>query len=560
MYRMISDMYVAIYAPVGRDASVLCTLLEATDLRPLVCTSAAAFTAALDENAMLAIATEEALSRCSADQITHQLKRQPLWSSIPIIALADAGVVLPGGVTSVLERLGGITLITRPLRQEVLTLAVCSARRTRLLQLQVRDQLEQLSQHATELEARVDERTAALALEVRERRQIETSLMEARRLESLGRLTGGVAHDFNNLLQVIVGATQLLQLLSREAPQLQKPIASINRATEQGARLTQQLLSFARRQPMQITDVRLDEHVQSLAQLLHHSLGRNVKLEIEIGDTPKRVRTDLAQLEIALLNLVINARDAMPDGGTATLTVKNLTLPDPTLPELATLSGDYVQIALHDEGHGMTEDVARQAFEPFFTTKPLGKGTGLGLSQVYGFAKQSRGTTLLRTGQTGTTVAIVLPASAAQSSEAPNKPEKPSSQLLQQNLVGLKVLCVEDDPFIAAAAVEMLSTLGCSVCCAHSADEALQSDFNSIDLVFSDVRMPGSMDGLEMVKKLLHQYPSLPIVLTSGFIGEPERLDGMPLEFVRKPYTPATVVAAMSAALSCSTRISGAGQ
>ena len=292
-------MHVALYAPLGRDASVLCALLESVALQPMVCTSAAAFTAALNEDAMLAIATEEGLTRCSAELLAQQLKRQPLWSNIPIIALADANALLPGGATTVLERLGGITLITRPLRQEVLTLAVRSARRTRLLQLQVRDQLEQLSQHTVELEARVDERTAALALEVHERRQIETSLMEARRLESLGRLTGGVAHDFNNLLQVIVGATQLLQLVSREAPALQKPIASINRAAEQGARLTQQLLSFARRQPMQITDVRLNEHVLSLAQLLRHSLGRDVQLQIETGDHLKLVRTDLAQLEIA---------------------------------------------------------------------------------------------------------------------------------------------------------------------------------------------------------------------------------------------------------------------
>lgn len=543
-------MHVALYAPLGRDASVLCALLESVALQPMVCTSAAAFTAALNEDAMLAIATEEGLTRCSAELLAQQLKRQPLWSNIPIIALADANALLPGGATTVLERLGGITLITRPLRQEVLTLAVRSARRTRLLQLQVRDQLEQLSQHTVELEARVDERTAALALEVHERRQIETSLMEARRLESLGRLTGGVAHDFNNLLQVIVGATQLLQLVSREAPALQKPIASINRAAEQGARLTQQLLSFARRQPMQITDVRLNEHVLSLAQLLRHSLGRDVQLQIETGDHLKLVRTDLAQLEIALLNLVINARDAMPDGGTATLAVQNINLPDPALPELATLTGEYVQIALRDKGHGMTEAVAQQAFEPFFTTKPLGKGTGLGLSQVYGFAQQSGGATFLRTASTGTTVGILLPASSSQPADQPADSGKTVPELSDKSLDGLRVLCVEDDPSVAAVALALLSSLGCEVCCAHSADEALRSDFTEIDLVFSDVRMPGSMDGLEMARHLIQQYPLLPIVLTSGFIEEPKRLDGLELEFVRKPYTTSTVIAGICAALA----------
>ena len=574
-------MHVAVYAPVGRDAVVLSTLLEAVHLQPLVCTSAAQFTAALDENALLAIATEEGLTRCSADQLAQQLKRQPLWSNIPIIALADANALLPGGATTVLERLGGVMLITRPLRHEVLMLAVLSARRTRLLQFQVRDQLAQLSTHAAELEQRVDERTAALAQEVRERRQVETSLLEARRLESLGRLTGGVAHDFNNLLQVIVGATQLLKLLGRDAPTLQKPIDSITRAADQGARLTQQLLAFARRQPMQNAVLLLDEHLPAAAQLLRHSLGRDITLHIDIVDTPWLVQTDLAQLEMALLNLVINARDAMPEGGAATLTVRNLRLPDSSLPELARLGGEYVEVALRDEGHGMSEAVAQQAFEPFFTTKPLGKGTGLGLSQVYGYAQQSRGATYLRSTADGTTVGIVLPRAVATVATAADgistaanhpgddtagvgngntdrggdghggaMPSRSAQPDPQSALQGLRVLCVEDDPFVAEVAVELFAALGCQVCCAFDADAALLSRFEEIDLVFSDVRMPGSMDGVELAHHLARSHPHLPVVLASGFIGEPERLAGLSLEFVRKPYSSETVLAAACAALA----------
>jgi signal transduction histidine kinase len=548
-------MHAALYAPVGRDASVLATVLAAAQLESLVCTGPDPFIAALDETALLAIVTEEGLMRCPADRLAERLREQPLWSNIPIIVLADANALLPGGATRALEKLGNVTLITRPLRREELLLAILSAQRTRLLQFQVRDQLAQLGEHAAELERRVDQRTAALAHEVRERRQMEASLAESRRLESLGRLTGGVAHDFNNLLQVISGATQVMRLMGRDLPQLQRPLDSIARATEQGARLTQQLLAFARRQPMQNAMVRLEEQLPTAAQLLRHSLGKQIKLHVDIATPPWPVKTDLAQLEIALLNLAINARDAMPRGGTVTLSARNLELPAFDLPELAELRGQYVEVALRDDGEGMTEAVARQAFEPFFTTKPLGKGTGLGLSQVYGYAQQSGGTAYLRSSPAGTLVAIVLPRG---DEGQPAKPAAAPSADPAQIFAGLRVLCVEDDALVAEVAVALFAALGCMVCCAENAEAALLSDLGKIDLVFSDVRMPGKLDGVEMARRLARTHPRLPVVLASGFIGEPDRLKGLAVEFVRKPYTTEMVVKAASAALAKVRPVAGA--
>ncbi|NYE61552.1 signal transduction histidine kinase [Duganella sp. 1224] len=545
-------MHAVIYAPLGRDAQVLSSILAAFHIDSVRCDSPDAFCAALDQTALMAIASEEGLTRCSAQQLAAQLAKQPFWSSIPILAIADADALIPGGPTSVLERLGNVTLLTRPLRHEVLMLAILSAQRTRGLQWQVRDQLEELNAHAAELERRVDERTAALSREVRERRQIELSLSEARRLESLGRLTGGVAHDFNNLLQVIASASALMRFQLKEQPALLKSVDSIARATAQGAQLTQQLLSFARRQPMQIADVRLQQHLPDIAQLLQHSLSKNIELSLRIPDDAWPVRTDLAQLEIALLNLVVNARDAMPDGGKVVLSVTNLRLPDAALPELQSLRGEFVQLALADEGEGMTPAVAAQAFEPFFTTKPLGKGTGLGLSQVYGYAQQSNGLAYLRTSDHGTTVHIVLPrGQEASAAAAPARADAGAEAGGDgQILAGKRVLCVEDDPFVAELAVEMFANMGCRVCCAHDADTALTSDFAQIDFVFSDVKMPGSMDGVEMARQLRRDHPALPIVLASGFLGDPARLDGLALEFIRKPYSLETINAAARAAIA----------
>jgi CheY-like chemotaxis protein len=298
---------------------------------------------------------------------------------------------------------------------------------------------------------------------------------------------------------------------------------------------------------MQAAVVHLDEHLPAAAQLLDHSLGRSIELVLKIPEKPWPVRTDPAQLEIALLNLVINSRDAMSRGGTVTLSVRNLVLPASGLPELAALHGEYVEVALRDEGDGMPDAVALQAFEPFFTTKAPGKGTGLGLSQVYGYAQQNGGTAYLRSSPAGTVVGIVLPRSVG---DAPTQTHATPRDHATELFAGMRVLCVEDDVLVAEVAVALFAALGCRVCCADNAEQALLSDLDNVDLVFSDVRMPGSLDGIDMAHRMARSHPRLPVVLASGFIGEPERLAGLAAEFVRKPYTTELVVRAASAALA----------
>jgi signal transduction histidine kinase/CheY-like chemotaxis protein len=523
-----------VFAPLAGDAALLSALVDHEGVAARTCADASGFYAALDDDALAIVITEEGLARCALPDLADRLRRQPAWSDLPILVLADADSRdVDDGRFRRLGELGNVTLLIRPTARLALAMALRSALRTRRLQFAVRGQLAQLAGHAGELEATVARRTASLEREVLERRRVEQALAEARRLESLGKLTGGIAHDFNNILQVVAGSETLLRMLLANGPdaRVTRALDAIRRGAAHGSSLTQQLLAYARRQPLASVAVDLRVQLRATSDMILRTLGPGIELRSDVAPGLWRVAVDPAQLDAAVLNVAGNARDAMPDGGVLTLAARNWTLPDPALPEGAHLAGAFVALLVSDDGEGMSEETARQAFEPFFTTKPMGKGTGLGLSQVYGFAIQSQGLAFIRRDPVGTTIGILLPRSEEQAAPHGIDP----SALRADGLGGLRVLYVEDDADVADATGALLQSLGVEVRLVDSADAAIACDLADVDLVFSDVMMPGEMDGIELARWLAARHPALPVVLTSGYMLSPERLQDLKVQFVRKP-------------------------
>ncbi|MBB6132664.1 signal transduction histidine kinase/CheY-like chemotaxis protein [Massilia aurea] len=531
---------VIIFAPVLGDSATLRALIEVEQVGVLLCRDKNEFYALLNDSTLAAAVTEEGLAQCSLDELSECLRRQPTWSDIPMLLLADAeNRNIDTGRFARLSEIGNFTVLTRPATRLAIVMALRSALRTRRLQFDLRDQLHEMTDHAQQLESLVGERTARLEQEVLGRRRVEHALVEARRLESLGRLTGGIAHDFNNILQVIAGSETLLRMLLGGAvdPRLSRSLDGIRRATTHGATLTQQLLAYARRQPLASIVIDMQVHMDSSLELLQRMLPSSVQVSLKIAPHIWSVLADPTQLDAALLNIASNARDAMDDVGTIAMDSANWTLPDPMMPEAAHLVGEFVGILLTDSGPGMSGDTAEQAFEPFFTTKAVGKGTGLGLSQVYGFAVQSNGTAFIRRENAGLTVGILLP----RSQEKIVLVELNTLEKRSDGLAGLNILYVEDNPDVAESTVALLQSLGAIVYHVYNADTARESDLSAIDLVFSDVMMPGKMDGVEFARWLATGHPNLAVVLTSGFMLSPERLHGLDVQFVRKPFVIQTI-------------------
>jgi PAS domain S-box-containing protein len=345
--------------------------------------------------------------------------------------------------------------------------------------------------------------------------QMQRQLAEAQKLDALGQLTGGVAHDFNNFLMIISGNIPTIrkEVSSEKAI---RALQSIDTASQRAASLTRQLLTFARRQSVQPQAIELAERLEALREVLNSGLGRSITLVIDIADDVWNVVVDPNELETALVNLVVNARDAMPDGGTVTIGAKN------------SPKKEVVAISVEDTGVGIPEDIAAKVFDPFFTTKPLGKGTGLGLSQVHGFAHQAGGTVELtsKLGK-GTTVTICLPKAVGQ------MPDKHKTDPLKGSGT---VLLVEDNPDVANASSGLLEQLGYQVRWVSDAMSALDEiERDGIDIVFSDIIMPGKMDGVGLALTIRQRRPKLPILLMTGYSESAEKI-GSQFPILRKPY------------------------
>jgi signal transduction histidine kinase/CheY-like chemotaxis protein len=359
--------------------------------------------------------------------------------------------------------------------------------------------------------------TVTLRFDITERKRTEEQLRRAQRLESVGQLTGGVAHDFNNLLAVIIGNLEMA-LESHVAAEVKRELLSQGlQAALRGAELTQRLLAFSRRQPLNPRPVEVRETIVGMRELLRRALGETIELEVAAPGRPWPCLADPGQLESALLNLAINARDAMPEGGCITIEAANVSLDEHAVQRGEIAPGDYVVVSVTDTGTGMPEEVRRRAFEPFFTTKEVGKGSGLGLSMVYGFVKQSGGNvTIYSEPGHGTTVKLYLPRARPVSG---NAEEAPVDEPAPAALPASAVLVVEDQEEVRVLVERQFAALGFVVHQAADAAVALAmlERHPEITLLFTDIVLPGGRNGLQLAEEALHRRPGLKVLYTSGY-------------------------------------------
>ncbi len=390
-----------------------------------------------------------------------------------------------------------------------------------------------------ELEGRIAERT-------RERELVLGQLHESQKMESIGQLTGGMAHDFNNLLAVILGSLSLLRKRVPQEPQMLRLIEGAIQGAERGATLTKRLLAFARRQELKLEAVEVQRLIPDMLDFLRQSVGANILIRTDILADVEPVRIDANQLELALMNLAVNARDAMPRGGRLTITCRNESFGAGHEPLASLPPGEYVRISVADTGEGMSEATRLKAMEPFFTTKGIGKGTGLGLSMVHGLTAQSGGGMHIASqlGE-GTVVSLWLP--RASRSDLPKPVPQPGIAAAPSSARRLNVLLVDDDLLVSTNTVYMLMDLGHSVVDVSSGAQALQrlQSGQDFDVVVTDFAMP-NMNGLDLATRIKRNWPNLPIILATGYA---ELAPQATVEFYRlaKPYSQKALAEALEA-------------
>lgn len=556
----MKELRVLVHAPRGRDAAVVGGVLAHQKIDVHTCASQDELLAALEEGAAAIIVTEEALSELTAGRgLQDWLGRQPPWSDFPFVVLATKREGRRGEKDfQALHNLGNLVLLERPLNAETLASAAESAVRARRRQYATREHLAELNRTRSELqrlngelEDRILTRTKELASandrlmkEINERERAQAALTQVQKMEAIGRLTGGIAHDFNNLLHVVNMNLELVSLYAKE--EKVKPVVErAKSAARRGARLTNQLLSFARSQSLLPKLTRVNTLILGMKDLLEISVGSGVEVELDLCEEDGCVVLDASQLEMAVLNLAVNSRDAMPEGGKLKISTGTRWIEhdERDLP-----AGDYVLVSVTDSGTGIPANILPKVFDPFFTTKPVGSGTGLGLSQVYGFARQSGGVARVRSEEgKGTTVEMYFP-------EADADAEEPiaarAAATLPAQAGACHILVVEDDPDVRRVIVECLSLIGYKVTEAANGTEALAS-LAAIkpDLLVVDYAMP-DMTGAEVISQSRKLVGELPVILATGYadMAVVERLAGKP-KILRKPFDIAALGDAVSSVL-----------
>jgi len=557
------DERILILAPHGRDAEVIHQVLARNGFGGGAVAGFDAMVTELRLGAGACVIAEEALQDSSVNLLLAWLRTQEPWSDLPfVILISKHNGLAPQAARSTFDQLGNIILLERPLNAETLRSAVASALRGRKRQYEarkilvermraaesLRDSRAQLLQLNETLESRIEERTRALAQandrlmnEVIERERVQLAMVQLQKMEAVGRLTGGIAHDFNNLLNVIQGSMDLILYLSKDENARRKAEVA-RRACERGGKLTSQLLAFSRNQRLNLRATDIRTLFDGVRELMATSLGSGIQLAFDIDARLRFVMADVNQMEMALLNLAINARDAMPAGGKLLVRASLAPAPDGLLP-----AGMYCLISVTDDGQGMDPAIAAKVFEPFFTTKAIGKGTGLGLSQVYGMAQQSGGTARAVSEQgVGTTIEIWL---RLASDEKPVQDEQPAD-MAPSSGGGARILVVEDDSSVRLSMVESLEALGYQVSQAQDGQAGLHElRRDKPSLMITDYLMPG-MTGAELVAIANREFPDLPMIIATGY-ADMEAIDRVigSNTVLRKPFQLADLAATVKQAL-----------
>jgi signal transduction histidine kinase len=543
-----------ILAPHGRDAQVIRNVLNAAGVPASTCDDVPALLCGLAGGAGCAVVAAEALAPAALAQLAEWAAGQEPWSDFPFIVLSPPlDTSADAAAQDVLGALGNIMLLERPLRADTLRRAVNAARRARDRQYRARALLRRQSEAEEALrvlnetlETRIAERTHALARandrlmkEIRERERTQSALVQSQKMEAIGQLTGGLAHDFNNLLNVIMGSVDLIRRTSPD-DRVHRLASNAKQAVERGAKLTAQLLAFSRSQNLDLRPTNVNELLAGMRELLGLSLGPTVRVLTEFSPDVPEATADANQLELAILNLCINARDAMPAGGVVTLFTAVRESRESDLP-----AGRYVVVGVRDTGSGIPPDVLSKVFDPFFTTKPVGKGTGLGLSQVYGIARQSGGTARIASEEgRGTVVEIwLVPADPA----AQRAREEDTRTVSRRTA---SVLVIDDDAAVRNLIVECLLILGYEVRQAEDGEAGLRLlEEQPPDLLMVDFIMP-KLNGAEVIERARALLPDLPVILATGYADA--QVGGTVLEHERvlqKPFNLDQLAAMVTEAL-----------
>jgi signal transduction histidine kinase len=519
---------VMILAPIGRDASASADLLRNAGLTAHVADDLAGLLAGLTSGAGAAFVAEEALFNEDLTALQDWIAQQPPWSDFPFVVLTshlDHPRINIWRQT-LANKLQNVSMLERPLQAITLTSAMLVALRARRRQYEVKALIEAQEQAAERLEALVTERTQELEKanedlksQMTERERVEASLRQSQKMEAVGQLTGGLAHDFNNLLTGISGSLELTRarLSQGKADSVDRYITTAQEAVKRAAALTHRLLAFSRRQALEPKPTNVNRLVTGMEELIRRTVGPAIDVEVVGAGGLWSTLVDPNQLENALLNLCLNARDAMPQGGRLTIETANRWLDERGARDHDIAPGQYISLCVTDTGTGMEPDVAAHAFDPFFTTKPLGQGTGLGLSMIYGFARQSGGQIRIysEVGK-GTSMCLYLP----RHHDDPNFNDTINFPEASESLGdGEVVLVIDDEPSIRMLITDVLSDTGYSVLEASDGPAGLRvlQSAARIDLLITDVGLPGGMNGRQVADAARTLRPDLRVLFITGY-------------------------------------------